>query len=83
MRALIDPRENRVCELAESEFPVAAPLFWVDATGAELPSVTQFVDGEFVDPAPPPASAPVQIKNPVEKLTAFLAANPDVAALLK
>lgn len=28
MKALIDPRFNRVCEVAEVEFPVANPLFW-------------------------------------------------------
>jgi hypothetical protein len=32
MKALIDPRFNRVCELALDQFvfPVAEPLFWVD-----------------------------------------------------
>jgi len=31
-KALIDPRENRVCQIEESEgiFPVAEPLFWID-----------------------------------------------------
>ena len=30
MKALIDPRFNRVCEKHETGFPVAEPLFWVD-----------------------------------------------------
>ena len=27
--ALIDPRSNRVCEVGDACFDVAAPLFWV------------------------------------------------------
>lgn len=31
MKALISPLENnRICEVAENDFPVADPLFWVD-----------------------------------------------------
>ena len=48
MKALIDPRSNRVCQLANSEFPVARPLLWVDATGSELPDSTTYANGQFV-----------------------------------
>lgn len=50
MRALIDPRSNRVCELSKVDFPVANPLIWVDATGSEIPDSTLYVDGQFVKP---------------------------------
>ena len=30
MKALIDPRSGRVCELREVEFAVADPLFWLE-----------------------------------------------------
>ena len=31
MKALISPNENnRICEIAENDFPIAPPLFWVD-----------------------------------------------------
>lgn len=32
MRALIDPRDGRVCEVCDRDFPVATPLFWADAS---------------------------------------------------
>lgn len=39
-------------------------------------------EGNTPEPADPPPPAPALV-NPVDKLKAFLAANPDVAAILK
>lgn len=82
MRALIDPRINRVCEVAGSEFPVAPPLFWVDAPDGIVPDSHTYEDGHFVEPVPMVIEQP-PVVDPVAKLAAFLAKNPDVAALLK
>ncbi len=46
---------------------------------AEVGIGCQYVDGVFVRPAPPV----IAVVDPVAKLTAFLSANPDVAALLQ
>lgn len=55
MRALIDPRENRVAQLVEdeNEFAVAAPLFWTDAPAGVTTQWT-YQDGEFLPPPEPP-----------------------------
>jgi hypothetical protein len=37
MKALIDPRFNRVAEVAEQAFPVAPPLFWVNCADEVKP----------------------------------------------
>jgi hypothetical protein len=63
MKALISPIEPvangfRVCELAEVEFPVAAPLFWVDAPEGVSASTHYYADG-FVEIPPPEPPAPV------------------------
>lgn len=56
MKALVDPRAGRICELREEEFPVAAPLFWRDAP-ADVTSTWRFVGGEFLPPSGLDASA--------------------------
>ena len=53
MKALIDPRSGRVCELAQEEFAVADPLFWLDV-GDE---VTTRYTYDGADLVPPPAPA--------------------------
>lgn len=55
MKALIDPRSNRVCQVADAEFPVAPPLVWVDCDETVVPDVTTYVDGAFVQPVEPMA----------------------------
>jgi len=62
-------------------------LHWLDDTGFEhlLPEgCVQITDEEAVaiSAANNPAPAPQTEVNPVDKLKAFLAANPDVAALM-
>ncbi len=50
MQALVDPRDGRIFQLAETGFPVAPPLAWVEAPEG----VTErhvYLDGVF---APPP-----------------------------
>ena len=53
MKALIDPRSGRVCELREVEFAVADPLFWLDV-GDEVTTRYAY-DGEAVVPPEAPA----------------------------
>lgn len=77
MFALIDPRSNRVCQLADSEFPVADPLFWAPATGSEIPDATTYVNGGFV--APPP---PVVINQPPDPVVALAQQVADLQAAL-
>lgn len=48
MKALIDPRENRVCEVSKYDFPVAYPLMWVDCDETVTPENTIYVNGDFV-----------------------------------
>lgn len=83
MKALIDPRSDMVADIAAHEFPVAAPLFWVDAANGVVAGVTKYIDDQFVQPEPLPVEPPPVVVDPVQKLAAFLAANPDVDALLK
>jgi hypothetical protein len=51
VKALIDPRSGRVCELRKEEFAVADPLFWLEV-GDEV-SAQYTYDG--VNLAPPPS----------------------------
>jgi hypothetical protein len=53
VKALIDPRSGRVCELREVEFAVADPLFWLDV-GEEV-TTRHTYDGASVVPPPAPA----------------------------
>lgn len=53
MKALIDPRFERVAQIEDAEFPVAAPLFWVDAPAGITTQHTY--DGTFHPPPPDPA----------------------------
>ena len=53
MKALIDPRAGRVCELREVEFAVADPLFWLDV-GDEVTTRYTY-DGAKVVPPPLPS----------------------------
>ena len=53
MKALIDPRSGRVCELREEAFAVAAPLFWLEV-GDEVTTHYTY-DGANVEPPPSPA----------------------------
>lgn len=49
MKALV--HGNRVCEIAAEEFPVAAPLAWVDCDGTVTTSHA-YIDGVFRAPQP-------------------------------
>jgi hypothetical protein len=52
MLALISPQENnRICQVQETDFPVADPLFWVDCP-EDCATDWTYVDGEFLPPAP-------------------------------
>ena len=51
MKALIDPRSGRVCGLAQEEFAVADPLFWLDV-GDEV-TTRHIYDGANLVPPPP------------------------------
>ena len=53
MKALIDPRSGRVCELCEVEFAVADPLFWLEV-GDEV-TTQHCYDGANVVPPEAPA----------------------------
>lgn len=73
MKALIDG--SRVCQVAENEFPVAPPLFWVDAPDGIVPDSHTYVDGQFVEPAPvvietPPEPTKAQLMAQVQALMA-------------
>lgn len=60
MKALIDPRSNRICEVREESFEVAKPLFWIDCPlGCEADS--WYYDGGKCVPLPPsPEADPAQ-----------------------
>jgi hypothetical protein len=53
VKALIDPRSGRVCELREVEFAVATPLFWLEV-GNEVTTRYTY-DGANVVPPEAPA----------------------------
>lgn len=52
MKALIDTRFNRICELTEKEFSVAPDLVWVDVPDDTTVNDT-YVDGAVVKFIPP------------------------------
>lgn len=83
MKALISPNEdNRICQIERDEnvFPVADPLYWKICPNDCTTNWT-YSGGEFFRPVIVQEPVVEQI-DPVEKLKAFLAANPDVAAIL-
>ena len=52
MLALISPSENnRICQVEQTDFPVAEPLFWADCPDNCTTEWT-YVNGQFVPPAP-------------------------------
>jgi hypothetical protein len=75
MKALIDTRFNRICELAEQEFPVAPDLIWVDVPEDTTVNDT-YVDGEVVKFSPPTIL-------PAPTLIEQILNNPDELAKLK
>jgi hypothetical protein len=52
VKALIDPRSRRVCELREEEFAVANPLFWLDV-GDEVTTRYSYDGANVVPPEAP------------------------------
>jgi len=56
--ALIDPRSNRVCELGQIQFDVAAPLFWVPVVDPAVNTSYSYVEGQFVAPGVKRPTAP-------------------------
>jgi hypothetical protein len=59
--ALISPQENdRFCQVEDTAFSVAAPLFWIECAGDVTPETHRYVDGAFelIPPPPPPPPAP-------------------------
>jgi len=51
MLALISPEENnRICQIEQTEFPVALPLFWIDCPNYITTEWT-YADGTFVEPS--------------------------------
>jgi hypothetical protein len=59
VKALIDPRSGRVCELREVEFAVADPLFWLDVSDEVTTRYTY--DGAKVVPPEAPALEEVRL----------------------
>lgn len=57
MIALIDPRFNRVCEVAQAEFPVADPLFWTPCQDDCIPDF-DYWDSETQSIVYPPRPEP-------------------------
>lgn len=57
-RALIDPNNNRVCEVVTpgDEFEVAAPLFWTNADDSVTPDTHRYEGGSVVAIDPPTPS---------------------------
>lgn len=50
MKALISPLENnRIVEIAEKEFPVAPPLYWVDCPD-DCTTLYEYKDKKFIKP---------------------------------
>jgi hypothetical protein len=52
VKALIDPRSGRVCELREVEFAVANPLFWLEV-GDEVTTRYTYDGAKIVPPEAP------------------------------
>ena len=61
MKALIDPRFNRVVQLRETEFEVAAPLKWVDVADGVTPETHNYVNDAVVA-KPAPLGAPKALR---------------------
>jgi hypothetical protein len=62
-KALISPNENnRICEVRDTEFEIAAPLFWVDCVDYVTTEWT-YVDGEFIEPTPVVPTPPTAEEN--------------------
>jgi len=50
MLALISPNENnRICQVEVQDFPVAAPLFWVNCPD-NITTEWTYVDSNFIEP---------------------------------
>lgn len=77
MHALI--LDGQVIELADTPFPVAPPLAWHECDDQVQPGWSHGPGGFSA----PPAQSHTPTIGPVEKLRAFLAANPDVATLIQ
>ena len=57
MLALISPNENnRICQVEETDFPVAEPLFWAECP-ADCTTEWTYVDGQFLPPVVPVPTA--------------------------
>ncbi len=53
------PSSDRVAEVADTEFPVCVPLFWVDCADDVLPDVWYFDNAnQTIILVPPPAPYP-------------------------
>lgn len=68
MKALISPNEVlgngvRVAEVAQQEFEVAPPLFWVNCPDDAHADMI-YVDGQFVEPEPESISEPEPTPTP-------------------
>lgn len=60
-KALISPAEdNRICQVADAEFPIALPLFWADCAD-DVTTEWSYVDGEFLAPATPAPVIPTTV----------------------
>lgn len=52
MKALISPLENnRICQIQETDFPVADPLFWAECP-ADCTTDWTYAEGQFIPPQP-------------------------------
>jgi hypothetical protein len=72
-KALISPIEqvysynntllgDRVAEVADQDFPVAAPFFWVDCSDDIVADKWYYVDGSIIEkPIPEPPVAPSEV----------------------
>ena len=58
MKALINPNQNNlVVEIAENEFDIGLPLYWVDCSDNIIAYEYQYIDGGFVPYIPPAPTA--------------------------
>ena len=61
MKALISPQENnRIAEVAVTDFPIAEPLYWLDCPNECTPEWT-YVDGKFSAPVVPVPVIPTTV----------------------
>jgi len=62
-KALISPNENnRICEVRDTSFEIALPLFWADCAD-DVTTEWSYVDGEFVEPTPVVPTPPTADEN--------------------